>query len=239
MQERHGWTLVLFGLLAAFGACGKSRSDSRPVPSAAVSASTPAAVQPAPAPAVAREPPPDLDVAAVEKKLGCSGNKARQACRLLVDFARAERWPADPPSGRGRWVGNAFRIEKGAEKRELLILYAERVPTAQVPPGDLPVKIGTGPVPDEFQTHGTKLVNILSRGDVPTKKNHAAPYVDSFVPKDDRGATNSAGRSVRLISEQNVYLRQGNRKLYYVETKTGGADEPGDGVYAELWLASW
>ena len=64
-------------------------------------------------------------------------------------------------------------------------------------------------------------------------------YVDDFVPKEDRGATNSAGRSVRLISEQNVYIRQGNRRLYYAETKTGGSDEPGDGVYAELFLASW
>jgi hypothetical protein len=195
-------------------------------------------VAPAPPPPAPREPPSDLDVAGLEKKLGCSGNKVRQACKLLADFARADRWPADPPSGRGRWVGNAFKIEKGAEKRELLILYAERVPTAQVPPGDLPVKIGTGPIPDELETHGTKLVNILSRGDVPTKKNHAAPFVDDFVPRDSQGAANTTGRSVRLISD-NVFIRQGSRKLYYVETKTGGSDEPGDGVYAELWLASW
>jgi hypothetical protein len=238
MQERHGSTLVLFGLLAALGACSKPRSDSRPVASAAVSASEPAAIASAPTPAVAHAAPPDLDVAALEKKLGCSGKKGHQACRLLADFARAERWPADPPSGHGRWVGNAIKIEKGAEKRVLLIFYAERVPTAQVAAGDLPVKIGTGSMPDELETHGTKLVNILSRGDVPTKKNHAAPFVDDFVPRESQGAINTTGRSVRLITD-NVFIRQGNRKLYYVETKTGGSDEPGDGVYAELWLASW
>jgi hypothetical protein len=230
---------MLFGVFLAVGACAKPRSENRPVASAVEAASAPAPVAPAlPAP-IAREAPPDIDVGALEKRLGCSGNKNRQACRVLADFERAERWAADPPSGRGRWVGNAYNIEKGAEKRTILILYAERVPTAQVGPAALPVKIGTGPMPDELETHGTKLVNILARGDVATKKNRAAPFVDDFTPKDDRGAMNTTGRSVRLDSEASVFIRQGNRKLFLVETKSGPSDEPGDGVYAELWLASW
>jgi hypothetical protein len=239
MHQPRGSAIIPFGLVLALGACGKPRSETRPVASAVETASQPAPLAPAPTASIAREAPPDIDVGALEKRLGCSGNKSRQACRVLADFARAERWAADPPSGRGRWVGNAYKIEKGAETRTILILYAERVPTAQVGVADLPVKIGTGSMPDELQEHGTKLVNILARGDVATKKNRAAPFVDDFTPKDDRGATNTAGRSVRLISEQNVFIRQGNRKLFLVETKSGPSDEPGDGVYAELWLASW
>jgi hypothetical protein len=239
MYQPHGSAIILFGLLSVLGACAKPRSETRPVASAAETASAPAPAAPTPTASIAREAPPDIDVGTVEKRLGCSGNKTRQACRVLADFNRAERWAADPPSGRGRWVGNAYKIEKGAEARTILILYAERVPTAQVGAADLPVKIGTGPMPDELLEHGTKLVNILARGDVATKKNRAAPFVDSFTPKDAQGAMNTTGRSVRLDSEQSVFIRQGNRKLYLVETKSGPADSPGDGIYAELWLAAW
>jgi hypothetical protein len=235
----RGSTIVL-GFLLGLGACAKSKSETGSAASAQKSASAPSAAEPAPAAPAAHQPPPDVDVAAIEKQLGCSGNKTRQACRVLGEFNKAERWPADPPSGKGRWVGNAFKIEKGAETRSLLILYAERLPTSQVGVSDVPVKIATGPMPDDLQEHGTKLVNILGRGDVPTKKNRAQPFVDTFAPKDDRGATNTSGRSLRLISEQNVFIRkQGTRKLYYVETKAGAQDSPGDGVYAELWLATW
>jgi hypothetical protein len=239
MYQPRGSAIILLGLWSVLGACAKPRSETRPAPSAAETASAPAPLAPAPTAPIAREAPPDVDVGALEKRLGCSGNKTRQACRVLGDFGRAERWAADPPSGRGRWVGNAYKIEKGAETRTILILYAERVPTAQVGSTALPVKIGTGPMPDELLEHGTKLVNILARGDVATKKNRAAPFVDSFAPKDDRGALNTTGRSVRLDSEASVFIRQGNRKLYLVETKAGPADSPGDGIYAELWLASW
>jgi hypothetical protein len=42
-----------------------------------------------------------------------------------------------------------------------------------------------------------------------------------------------------LISDETVYVRQGSgQKVLLVRPRTGGG-APGDGTYAELWLAAW
>lgn len=182
----------------------------------------------------------DIDLPGVQNRLGCSGKQVRQACRVVRDFAQAQHWSAQMPSGQARWIGYAYRIEKGAEKRELMVVHAERVPTNQVGAGDLPIRIASGSLPEELELHGNKLVGALARGDVVTKKNRALPFVETFASNNQRGATDTAGTSVRLVSEENWYLRQQSpRKLLLVGPQNGSSDTAGDGVYAELWLATW
>lgn len=198
---------------------------------------------PEPAPSVASPPPPaptDMDVTALERDLNCSKTGPKQACRILKEFASAQRYTAKTPSGEGRWVGQAYTVEKGVEKEREIILFAKAVPTSQVGPGDLPVKVGFDFFPDELKSHAEKLVRALTRGDPPSPKNQAFPYVQSFVPAKQRVIVNTAGQSVHVTTEESIYIRaKAPRSVYMVNPSNSRDAAPGDGMYAELWLAVW
>ncbi len=218
----------------ALAACDAKRSSPAPDPSAAQSASTPALPEPARAlPAAA---PRDLDVDALRKKLACAGDIHRQTCRLLGEFADASRFAPQIPSGEGRWVGNAYTLEKTAEKSVLTMLSASQVPTSTVAPGELALRIGIGPLPDDKHDHGVKLVNALSHGDTVSKLNEAAPYVKAWKPGNAQGSMATAETSVRLVTDE-VYLRQSSTKVLVVKVKT--APTGTEVTTAELWPSSW
>ena len=220
--------------LLAAAACEKGSSPSPPAASAPP-ASAPAQSAPAAAP---RAAPPDLDAEALGKRLGCSAGKAKHACSILAEFAQAGRWSGETPSGEGRWLGNAYTLAKGNEKKETTILVAKRAGTSQIGASDLPIRVAIGTPPEGMWRDIDKLVRVLSSSSNVSKSNPAVKYVREFSSTADRGAVASAGTSVRLIAEESVYLRQGSaRKVLMVRL----ANEPssGDGTYAELWATTW
>jgi hypothetical protein len=231
--------LALAGGSFCLQACETKESPTRTAVSAA-----PAAAAPAPAAPLTDQTPqpasPDIDLAPLQKQLGCGATGAgKQACRILAEFAEARRFTGETPSGEGKWFGNAYTVEKKAEKTELMIFAAKRVGTGQIGPNDLPIRVGTGTLPEDKRAHGQKLASALSRADVVGRTNQALPYVKSFTPAGDRGVVATSGASVRLISDETVYVRQGSgQKVLLVRPRTGGG-APGDGTYAELWLAAW
>jgi hypothetical protein len=190
-------------------------------------------------PAATRPAPADIELDSYVKELKCGKKATTDSCRLLQEFSVAKRWTFNLPSGEGRWVGNAFVREKGIEKKQLMILWAKRMPTAQVGPGDLPLKVGTGTLSDDLLEHGFKMVRSLSQGDSPSKRNQAKPQVEAFVPTTTRGAVTTAGASIRLISEESVYLRQDGRKVLLFAPNLGQSAAAGDGTYAEFWSSTW
>ena len=228
--------LVCALALANLAGCDKPQ-DKKGVSSAAASA----AVEPAPSVAPVVPPAPtDMDVTALERDLNCSKSGPKQACRILKEFAASQRYTARTPSGEGRWVGQAFTVEKGVEKERELILWAKSVPTSQVGPGDLPYKVGFDFFPDDLKSHAERLVRALSHGDAPSPKNQAFPYVQSFVPGNPRVIVNTAGQSVHVTAEASVYIRaKAPRSVYFVNPSNSREAAPGDGMYAELWLAVW
>jgi hypothetical protein len=170
---------------------------------------------------------PDLDTGALEKKLGCASSGPKHAAPVV-------------PSGEGRWVGEARAVDKGKEKTELLILGADTVPTSTVGPLDLPVRVGIGSFPDDQAGQATKLVAALSRGDVAPKSNRAATFLRTWRSGSVRNAAITSGVSVRLVSDDGVYLRQmPGQKVLLVQLKATSAGKGADGLYAELWPASW
>jgi hypothetical protein len=208
-------------------ACDKTQ-DKKSVSTAAASAT---AEPPAPA---------DLDVTALERDLRCSKTGPKQVCRILKEFAAAQRYTAKTPSGEGRWVGQAFTVEKGVEKEREIILWAKTVPTSQVGPGDLPIKVGFDFFPDDLKSHAEKLVRALTHGEPPSPKNQAFPYVQSFVPSKQRVIVNTAGQSVHVTAEESIYIRaKPPRSVYIVNPANTAGAAAGDGLYAELWLAVW
>jgi len=232
-------SLVVFALATCVASgCGKSGSNesssapaasARPTPSPAASPAPTAAALPAAAPA-------DIDVAALKKKLGCTDAR-RSVCRVLGEFGDANRFAPRIPSGEGRFIGTAYSNEKGAEKSELMLLLVSQAPTSTVPAGELALRIGTGPVPDDKRDHGVKLASALARGDTVPRTNQTAPYVKTWKPNDARGTMQTTGNSVRLVSEE-MFLRQTSTKTLLVRVKntTSGTE---DVTAAELWAVSW
>ena len=234
------YPLTILALSLGAAACDKVPWAIPPAASAATRLPLPPEPeQAAPAP-VARAATPDLDAVQLGQQLGCSGNQGRRACRVLAEFAQAARWSAQTPSGEGRWFGRAYTVEKGAEKSDLMILLAKNVPTSQIGPGDLPIRIAMGSLPEDASHEGAKLVASLSRSNNVSKTSKAVAYVRSFSSQNERGAVTTAGSSVRLISEDAVYVRQGaGQKLLVVRASSGPSASPGDGTYAELWATTW
>lgn len=222
--------------LAAFG-CEAKKEHPQSVASAAVAAT--AAAEPVKVAEAPRPAPADLVLEPLVKSLKCDKKSKTDSCRVLEEFVEGKRFIAQTPAGEGRWIGNAFVREKGVEKKQLLILWAKQVPTSQVGPGDLPVRIGTGTLDDELVEHGFKMINALSRSDQPSKRNQARSAVDTFVPTTQRGAVNTEGMSVRLIAEEPIYLRQSGRKVVMVMPNQSQSAAAGDGTYAEFWRATW
>jgi hypothetical protein len=203
----------------------------------------PASATAVPAPtraALAAIAPPDIDVAALKKKLGCPGDARRQACRLLNDFADATRFTPQIPSGEGRWIGTAYSLEKGVEKAELMVVSVSQTPTSAVPPGELALKVGIGALPEDKRDHGIKLANALSHGDTVSKLNQAAPYVKAWKAPDAQGTMSTTGVSIRLVADE-AYLRQSSpSRLLLVRPKSQGASSSAaEASFAELWAATW
>jgi hypothetical protein len=180
-----------------------------------------------------------MDVAVLEKDLNCAKTGPKQACRVVKEFSLAQRYTAHTPSGEGRWVGHAYTVEKGVETEREIVLWAKVVPTSQVGPGDLAIKVGFDFFPDELKPHAAKLVRTLGRGDSPSPINQAFPYAKAFVPTKQRAIVNTAGQSVHVTAEQSIYLRAKAPRLVYMVSPASGSAAPGDGMYAELWLAVW
>ena len=232
VHEAAIWLLLPF----AIPGCDQKK----PLPSAASATSTavaeasPIKIAEAPRPA-----PADIVLDPILKELKCDKKSKSDSCRILNEFAGAARWSGQTPAGEGRWIGNAYVRDKGVEKRQLLLLWAKQMPTSQVGPGDLPVRVGTGTLPDDVLDHGFKMITAVSQGDSPSKRNQARPLVESFVPTTHHGAVNTSGASVRLISEDAVYLRQSGRRVLLVMPSQTQNASPGDGTYAEFWRATW
>jgi hypothetical protein len=227
---------ICLSLLVTVTGC----DNQKPKPTASSAAPTPSGVAaPIKVAEAPRPPPADIVLEPLLKDLKCDKKSKTDSCRILGEFAVATRWSAQTPAGEGRWIGNAFVREKGTETKQLLLLWAKQVPTSQVGPGDLAVRVGTGTLPAELVEHGFKMIAALNRGDQPSPRNQAKHEVDAFVPTTHRGAVNTAGASVRLISEDTVYLRQAGRKVLVVMPSQGSNASSADGTYAEFWRATW
>jgi hypothetical protein len=228
-------TFVAVGAAACdkTGPGNQGSKDNAPSAASAQAAAPVATATAAPLPPAA---PADIDVAALRKKLGCTDAR-RSLCRVLGEFADAGQFAPRIPSGEGRWIGTAYALEKGGEKSELLLFSVAQAPTSTVPPGELALRVGTGPLPDDKRDHGVKLASALARGDTVPRSNQTAPYVKAWKPERARGTMQTSGNSVRLVSEE-TFLRQSSTKTLLVRVKMApsGAE---DVMAAELWPVSW
>lgn len=220
--------------------------DRTPAPPAASSAAPVESESPdqraEPPPPAPRAAPRDLELASLEADLGCKGGRGgKKACRILAEFAAAERWEGKLQSGMKRLMGKAYVVEKGTEREELSLVLAKTVPLAKVGPGELPLLLGTAPVPDEQRSPAEKLYKRLARGDTPRRADQVLPYVETFEPAEEiLGAVSTEGKSLLFAGETEVHVRQqGIKKLLLVRLDIRPSARKGDGVYSEVWSVIW
>ncbi len=125
--------------------------------------------------------PPDLDVRALERQLGCPNRRHGRACRILHEFGQASHGMAQAPSGQGRFMGTAYRVEKGIEKAELVVLEAANVPASSVGPTDIPLRIAMGALPKDKRRDGGKLARALAHGEMPSQSNKALVFSKTWT----------------------------------------------------------
>lgn len=221
--------------------CAASCSKSEPQKPSIAQGSAVASVVSLPSAAPLPSPlaPKDLELQALQRDLGCEKAGHPKACRILKDFAQAQRFTARTPSGEGRWIGPAVVVEQGNETVHHLVLWCKAVPTSQVSPGDLPVKGGFELLPDGLKLQSEKLMRALTRAADPPESNPAFQVAHGFVAKEPRTLTNTAGPSVHITAERSVYLRFAAPRKVYLVSPTGTNAASGDGIYAELWLGDW
>lgn len=189
--------------------------------------------------AVVPAAPRDLELAALQRDLGCDKSGHPKACRLLKNFAQAQRFTAHTPSGAGRWIGAAVTVEQGVESAHHLVLWCQNVPLSQVGPGDLPVKSAFDVIPDGLKLQSEKLMRALTRAADPPESNPAYQFAHAYLPKTPGTLVNTAGPSVYLASERPAYLRFAPPRKVYLVSLAGTNAMSGDGTYAELWLGDW
>ena len=228
---------VLVLMASILGGCPKKKEDST-----AASASAAVSAEPAPATARQAEPaPPDVDAASLLEDLGCDEKAKGDLCRILGEFSEGKKWKPTIPSGRGVWVGKSHHIGKD-EPGELLALRVKMVPTSQVGPSDLPIMMGFEPLPDEHEAAGEKLFRALQRGGQGKLTNPVLPFLeDRFIPREEFGAMQTEGTSTKLLSNDDIYIRQISLKkivLVKLAASAPGKDDV-SGEVAELWSAVW
>ena len=184
--------------------------------------------------------PKDLDATALGNKLGCGrAAKVKQACRVLKEFGQARPWAWPTRSPVARWAGNAYVVSKGGEDRNVMVLYGKQVPTMQVDPDMLALKLGAGILSERLGTARWSLVDGISRLSRVARKNPALVAAQSFTPKTERAVQATEGASILWVADDKAYFRQQGRKVLVVELSANVTDQHGEGTYAELWPVFW
>lgn len=228
----------LFGIafVVSTAACDSTQSNTAAATASASAAVAHSAAEP-PAP-----PPPapaDLNLAALSDRLDCPKHTRQAACRIVAGFQKAGPWDWKRPARRARWIGYQYKVDKGVEKRELIILFAKEIPTEQAGLGAMTIRIGTGTFPQELMAHAERLVRARAGHHGPSPRNQAPRFLSDFEPEKDWSAIQTDGASVLTVEANPAYIREQDRVVYYVKPDDSGTAQPGDGIYAELWVATW
>jgi hypothetical protein len=229
------WTALLgLGLLVACDRGAPQRASD-----AAPAASSASAIAPElPAPTVA-----DLDVGALSKSLRCAAGGEGGACRVLDAVRKCHAWSATTPSGEGRYIGHGWVVQDGTASDEITILRAHAAPRSELSSWMLPLKIAIARIPADAGpafAQATKAIDAYARHDVPKVKNAA---VDFLKQKSDWPAESPAVRTtgvmVQTFSDRPAFLCEGaDQQLVLVQPRAPGTPS-GNGLYVELWAASW
>lgn len=221
--------------------CDKPSGQGAPSTSAAPTASA----SPAPTASVAEPPPPppdDLDLAALQKALKCPAEPKSGPCKVLASFAACKEWNAISPSGDARYLGRAHIVEGGKTTEQITVVRSKRVPSQEVAPGQLPVKIAITDIPKEEGAafdQAERAIRAFERSDVPPRSNPTLEYIKKRTEWPEAHAAKTASGQVLVNTGGGAYLCQGPRQQLVVVKKSERVGADADGLFAELWPTTW
>lgn len=225
-----------------FPLAGCENEAPKPAASASTTATTSA---PAAAPSLAPiEKPKPLDLAALQKALGCSGKAGSGPCPVLEHFAKCkEGWSPITQSGDGRWIGEGSIVKKGQFIEDFIVVRGRRVGTAEVAPGALGVKVAIDRIPDdEPEARGAAgpAVRALVRGDVVKKGNRALLYIEERSEWSEAYAQNADGNQVFVATGAGAFMcGDVTSQALHIVRLSGTREHPADGIYATLYPVKW
>ncbi len=231
--------VLLPALATLLPACDKG------APSAAPDAAPVASVS-VPPPPPPRPRPTDMDVPQAREPLKCAAGGKRPVCQVLDEFEKADAWNLETIRGvDARYFGQATVVEKGQPRTAWYFMVVKKVPTNDVPAGDLPIKIAIRELDSTLgaeNTQAPKLLRALEHDDTVNKGNSTSQYVKTYAPSNWDGANVTAGPSTILHTQGGMFVREGKKRqlhvVHFSAVGLGGAVS-GDGVYATLYPVSW
>jgi len=125
--------------------------------------------------AAATSPAPGPRRHALQRQLHCPDRRHGRACRILREFEQASHGMAQAPSGQGRFMGTAYRVEKGVEKSELVVLVAFERSGEQRGPNGHPAAHRDGFFAEGQGSGRRQASPIASHGAMPAQSNKRSP----------------------------------------------------------------
>lgn len=239
MRSFTSWSAALLCSLV-LGACGKG-GPSNAAGSASASASPATSARPTASAALDLPAPEALDPERLSQALKCSPTSEGGPCRVLAGFGQCQPAKLETPSGDGRWIGNGYLVRDGAFTDQVMLLRSRRVPLAEVGQGQLAMKVGLATLPDEtdLKFHADKAISAASRGDVPKVNNLAIAYLKNLQDWQESYALAAQGNQVFVVAREPFQICFGRDQRVLLVQRAVGAKNLADGLYAELWPATW
>jgi len=165
---------------------------------------------------------------------------------VIDDFEKADAWNLETIRGTdARYFGQATIVEKGTPRTGWYFVVVKKVPTNDVPAGDLPIKVAVRelePTLGAEIAQAPRLLRALEHDDTVNKGNSTIQYVKSYAPSNWDGANVTTGPSTILYSQGGIYVRESKKRqlqiIQLAAVGVGGAST-GDGIYATLHPVSW
>jgi hypothetical protein len=189
---------------------------------------------------------PDADIEGLESGLKCNAAAAAKPgpCKVLLAMEKCSEWGAVAPSGDGRWIGHGWRVTGANTTPLVTVLRAHKVAQSEVKPWQLPIKIALSSIGNEAGpafAQADRAINAYERHDVPPARNATVDFLKQKSDwTDDAPAARTMGAMVETFSEHPTYICQGaGQQIEMVQQASADIGLKSDGLYAELWAASW
>jgi hypothetical protein len=188
----------------------------------------------------------DADLDTLQKKLKCDPSVAAKdgPCKIVLAMQKCATWGAATPSGDGRFIGHGWTVNAGAQDDQVTILRARAVPASDVQTWQLPLKIALAQIPKDAgpaYAQAERAINAFERHDVPPPKNSAMDFLKSKSDwPGESSAARSMGKMVETFSDHPIYVcQEAQQEIVLVQQASADIGLNADGLYAELWAASW